>query len=103
MEQKHYLGDVKWVLYQYICDLQEKYPHSAINIDCGKFARDKMMNMAGMSISHKASSSYAELYLNGEEVSVKPNNDINKKQININAISNENGTDIVETITLYFA
>jgi hypothetical protein len=56
---KHYLGDPKWVLYQYICDMQSKIPlpynvdgrqiigHGRSIIRCGVYAFDKISRMSG--------------------------------------------------------
>ena len=57
---KHYLGDPKWVLYQYICDMQSKIPlpyhaggdkiftgHGYTRIRCGIYAFDKISRMSG--------------------------------------------------------
>lgn len=76
--QKNYLGDIKWVLYQYICDLNKEN----IYIYCGSYAYDKITKMSGFE-EKKACSEY-NFNLNGERVTVygvgKEFN-LNKKQI----------------------
>ncbi len=105
-EKKHYLGDVKWVLYQYICDMNKK----GYTFRCGNYAYNKISNMQGFDTTYNGytiSCGNGWLDLNGEIIKVHRNEDLNKKQIIISPRSIDDW-DVDETISpddivLYFA
>lgn len=72
--QKHYLGDVKWVLYQYICELNAEI----YTLRCGKYAFNKISNMQGFEKHLKRN---GVLNLNGDEIIVVQFDTMDKKQI----------------------
>lgn len=97
LEQKNYLGDVKWVLYQYICDLNCEF----VTIRCGSYAYDKLNNM-----SHYTLLKGCTININGEEVAVRKVTKLSKKQIIITpefVDYKEDTTVYPDDIVLYFA
>jgi hypothetical protein len=96
------LGDIKWVLYQYICDLGgDKF-----SFRCGNYAYNKISSMSGFTESKLCTVS-GSLNLNGEYIYVTNIEDFDKKMVvishkvfNDGEIHKEiNNDDIV----LYFA
>ena len=82
---KNYLGDVKWVLYQYICDMNSEN----ITIRCGNYALNKLTPMAGIT---STSNHDFILNLNGEKVTIYHVPELDKKQLiisNHNFVKNE--------------
>jgi hypothetical protein len=77
-----YLGDVKWVLYQYICDL-EKVKLNGFTFRCGNYAYDKLSNMSGFEYFDTNYKDRATLNLNGEYIVVYKAEKLPKKQITI--------------------
>jgi len=98
---KHYLGDIKWVLYQYIYDMNS----SNIIIRCGNYAFNKLQSMPGF----KESYNHYILNLNGEGADVIHVPELERKQLIISKFKGENFTvDLILTIfkddiILYFA
>ena len=82
-QPKHYLGDIRWVLYQYICDMNGK----DYAFRCGRYALDKIMNMTGFSENGvSGSKNDTETYcgtlnLNGEKITIISNDYIIKKEL----------------------
>lgn len=108
--QMRYIGDVKWVLYQYICDLN----NSDITIvRCGNYAYDKINKLG-----EKRDNKVENRYINGEHIIVLNIPKLDKKQIilskydekfltetyvNDSAFKNDNTTIYPDDIVLYFA
>lgn len=81
--QKHYLGDVKWVLYQYICDLNPNSPEPYA-FRCGNYAYNKIATMECFKQSELTNYipyKKGVLNLNGEEVIIMNIPEFNKKQL----------------------
>jgi len=72
---KNYLGDVKWVLYQYICDMKSD---DLISIRCGNFAFNKLAQNNKNAIDDDICE---VINLNGEEVLIYHVSELNKKQL----------------------
>lgn len=70
---KHFLGDAKYTLYQYICELNS----DNITFRCGKFAYNKITNFVGF----KGDSRSGQLNLNGERIQVILTEELEKKQL----------------------
>ena len=87
---KNYIGDLKWVLYQHVCDLSCE----EIYFRCGKYAFEKMKSMLGARQPIKSSTwiqndlLYEEfsMSLNGETNQVAKNYNLDKKQIIITPV-----------------
>ena len=82
-QPKYYLGDTRWVLYQYICDMNgEDYAFR-----CGRYALDKIMNMTGFSEDtmsgnkNESETYYGTLNLNGEKIAIVSCDCMSKKEI----------------------
>ena len=82
-QPKYYLGDIRWVLYQYICDIDSK----KYAFRCGRYALDKIMNMSGFSEDNSSGSrNDTETYcgtlnLNGEKIAIISNDNFAKKEL----------------------
>lgn len=106
-ESKHYIGDTKYVLYQYVSDMNL----AKVSFRCGSYAYDKIKNMSGGFTATNIDNNIdnCELNLNGEKVTIWLNNNLDKKQIIIspNKIYGRYGIDFNEVgindIVLYFA
>jgi hypothetical protein len=92
---KNYVGDIKWVLYQYICDLQEIFKTDDIYLTCGKYAYDKLSKMGGF--TPNLTNKYNTLNLNGETIGIRECYAIDKKQVDISV------DDETNILSLYFA
>ncbi len=79
--QKNYIGDVKWVLYQYICDMNT----ATVHIRCGNYAFEKLSTIIKQDPYTKPSSNNFYGTLNGEHVTVQNVYKMNKKQIIISS------------------
>lgn len=90
-KQKNYLGDVKWVLYQYICDMDSD---KIINIRCGNFALNKLISMSGLTGTSKC----FPANINGENITVFHVPELDKKQL---IISTHNFTQEVKSNVSY--
>lgn len=102
--KKHYLGDIKWVLYQYICDTNENCV-----LFCGNFAFNKLINLGDIQTKpdipdkykyldkYFPFDTYAILNLNGEKVELLKRPSMDKKKVEIHTIEKGNVTE------LYFA
>ena len=112
---KNYLGDFKWVLYQYICDIDSN-SDNLINIRCGNFAYNKLAPK--MEENRTKIENYCKehslINLNGEDVWIHKSRNLDKKQLIIsthdysssNYSETETETDTTiypEDIVLYFA
>jgi hypothetical protein len=103
-ERKHYLGDVKWVLYQTICDLND----DQFTFICGKYAMSKIRSMQGFE-ENKATPYCGILDLNGESIEVYCLDNLDKKEILIvngyleeDELCNNKYKELIRT-KLYFA
>lgn len=93
-EIKHYLGDIKYVLYQYVSDLNNEN----ITFICGKYAFNKLKNMTGfkeninnnvyikgqintIAVIPKNNKYSGCLDLNGENIKIFNLQEVSKKQI----------------------
>ena len=78
---KNYIGDVKWVLYQYICNMNTE-GKDLISIRCGNFALSKLISMAGMNFrNNNADVASFNLNINGESLIVRHIPTLDKKQL----------------------
>jgi len=78
---KNYIGDVKWVLYQYICNMNTE-GKDLISIRCGNFALSKLISMAGMNFrNNNADVVSFNLNINGESLIVRHIPTLDKKQL----------------------
>jgi hypothetical protein len=75
-ETKHYIGDIKWVLYQYICDMNS----ACVHIRCGNYSWEKIKNIV-TSEGRPTINNTIQGTLNGEEIDVIHVNSLDKKQI----------------------
>jgi hypothetical protein len=75
MENKHYLGDYKDVLYQYICNMNSKNA----NIRCGNFVFDKLKSASIQNNNNTNNTFY--ISINGEAVFVINVPKLDKKQL----------------------
>jgi hypothetical protein len=107
--QKHYIGDIKWTLYQYICDMNTTIVH----VRCGNYAFEKLSTIIKQDPYTKPSSDNFIGTLNGEDITVQKNYKMNKKQIIISSddtivkygseFDMYSDTIYSEDIVLYFA
>ena len=80
-DTKNYIGDVKWVLYQYICNMNTE-GKDLISIRCGNFALSKLISMAGMNFrNNNADVASFNLNINGESLIVRHVPTLDKKQL----------------------
>jgi hypothetical protein len=70
---KHFIGELKYVLYNYICSLNTK---DVITFRCGNYAFNKICNMKEYSANNKYS---GVLNLNGEYLQIVNDQEIDKK------------------------
>ena len=101
---KNYVGDFKWVLYQYICDMNA----NEICIRCGNYAYDKVKLLL-------KDTGYLDCkttgYLNGELIILYNVRTLDKKQLIISKINERdnieglenNATIYSDDVVLYFA
>jgi hypothetical protein len=76
--QKHYIGDSKYVLYQYVSNMNTE----DVSLRCGSFAYNKIQSMSGFTvIKDDGKMNTGKLNLNGESVQVSLNCGLDKKQI----------------------
>jgi hypothetical protein len=105
-ETKHYIGDIKWVLYQYICDMNS----ACVHIRCGNYAWEKIKNII-ISDSRPTIKNNIQGTLNGEEIDIIHVCSLDKKQIILTSDLNmlNNKVDVFDNkiyqddIVLYFA
>ena len=105
--QKNYLGDVKWVLYQYICDMNTPLIH----IRCGNYAWEKLKKIIELHLNRDTRSEHLRGQINGEEVVIYNIKNLDKKQliISVDQTIYENmnfeykTTVFPDDIVLYFA
>lgn len=99
-EEKHYLGEPKYTLYQYVSNMNS----DNISFRCGKYSYDKISKMNGFDGDY----SFGTLNLNGESIKVFRMDKFPKKQLIISKQSeiNENNWDMKiydDDIVLEFA
>jgi len=106
---KNYLGDVKWVLYQYLCDMNAN-DKDVISIRCGTFAFNKLAFMPSVIGENIAGHDGFPANINGENILVFLVPELNKKQLIISTHDFTPSTiEMIDTtiypddIVLYFA
>lgn len=100
---RNYIGDTKWVLYQYICDIGS----DNVTIRCGNYAYNKLIQSSYEGSNLQKNKSQKK-NINGEEVIIIHVPELNKKQLIISkefnlATSNELIRVYPEDIILHFA
>lgn len=100
-DTKHYLGDIKWVIYQYICDMGgDSHNDRIVNVRCGNFAFNKLtQNVPNKDICDR---NHIWINLNGEDVYVHHSCNLEKKQLILSG--HDYGNKIFEAekdITIY--
>lgn len=91
---KHYIGDIKWVLYQYICDMNAA---EWITIRCGNYAYEKISKLG------EADNSGCKK-INGESFTPINVKTLNKKQLIISPKwlgENKNISEVEIDTTIY--
>ncbi|HEY5563424.1 MAG TPA: hypothetical protein VIK72_17020 [Clostridiaceae bacterium] len=80
IKQINYLGDVRWVLYQYICNMNTDNK-DVISIRCGSFAFNKLAFMPSVIGGNIAGREGFPANINGENIIVFLVPELNKKQL----------------------